>query len=250
MQTERLHVDSQVWGRSVLCITSFNCTDDFKSHEAQYLALHAPAYVYSTVNVADLPRIEYLSQAGFTAVDCQLLLNVSFRRQFDTSDRNLSYRQVVTHSELDEVLSIAAELDFSDRFSRDPFAPPGFSSQRYVAYLRHSFALESDEIWTVCDSASGRILTFRSHRRVGKQEVRLLLGGVRKELQGEGLGAISTHFCFNQMAASGIRRGSTCISISNKPVFDLEVTHFGFRYQSADLILRKCYPQNHFGDRI
>ncbi|MFM8477274.1 MAG: hypothetical protein ACKOEO_15950 [Planctomycetaceae bacterium] len=248
MQTERLNIDSQVWGRSVLCIRSFNTTDDFKSHEAQYLAQHSPAYVYSTVGVTDLARIEYLSQAGFTPVDCQLSLKVSFRRQFDTSARSLRYRQVVTQSDLDEVLSIAAELDFSDRFSRDPFAPPGFASQRYAAYLRQSFAIESDEIWSVCDSASGRILTFRSHRRVGTQEVQLLLGGVRKELQGEGLGAISTHFCFNQMAGCGIRRGSTRISISNKPVFDLEVTNFGFRYQSADLILRKCYPQPPIGD--
>jgi len=242
MQTERLDIDSQVWGRSVLCITSFNTTDHFKSHEAQFIAQHAPAYVYTSVSVTDLARIEYLTKAGFTPVDCQLLLHVSFRRQFDTSTRKLCYRQVVTHPDLEEVLGIASELDFSDRFSRDSFAPPGFASQRYIAYLKQSFTLESDEIWSVCDSASGRILTFRSHRKVGNQEVQLLLGGVRKELQGEGLGAISTHFCFNQMAASGIRRGSTRISISNKPVFDLEVTHFGFRYQSADLVLRKCYP--------
>jgi hypothetical protein len=242
MQTERLEIDSLVWGRNVLHITAFSTTDDFKLHESTYLEEYAPACVSSAVNVADLERIEYLTRAGFTPVDCQLQLKASFRRQFRPPAPNFTYRQVVTHAQLDEVLSIAAELDFCDRFSRDPLVPPGFSTRRYAEYLRQSFARPSDEIWSVCDADSGRILTFRSHRKIKEQEVQLLLGGVRRELHGEGLGAISTHFCFNQMAAAGIKRGSTRISISNKPVFDLEVTHFGFRYHSAALILRKCYP--------
>jgi len=248
MQTERIEIDSQIWGRSVLCILSFNTADDFHRSEADYIALHAPAYVYSSVELSDVPRIEYLSHAGFSPVDCQLLLKTSFRRQFDTSAYGLSYHQVVTQTQLDEVLSIAAQLDFNDRFSRDPAVPSGFATQRYLAYLRQSFAADSDEIWSVCDPGTGRLLTFRSHRHVGKGEVQLLLGGVRKELHGKGLGAISTHFCFNQMAAAGIRRANTRISMTNKPVFDLEVTHFGFRYQSASLILRKCYPSPPTGE--
>ncbi|MFM7056338.1 MAG: hypothetical protein ACKO2P_05380 [Planctomycetota bacterium] len=249
MHTARLEIDSLAWGRNVLQITAFVPTDDFKLHESQYLDKYDPAYVFSAVNVADLERIEYLTHAGFTPVDCQLQLNVSFRRRFPTPAPHFTWCQVLTHTQLDEVLSIASDLDFCDRFSRDPLAPPGFSSLRYTEYLRQSFALPSDEIWCVCDATSGRILTFRSHRKVREQQVQLLLGGVRKELHGEGLGAISTHFCFNQMAAAGIKRGSTRISISNKPVFDLEVTHFGFRYHSASLILRKCYPQTHAGEQ-
>ncbi|MFM7036828.1 MAG: hypothetical protein ACKO2L_03820 [Planctomycetaceae bacterium] len=248
MQTERIEIDSQIWGRSVLCILSFNTADDFHRSEADYIARHAPAYVYSSVELSDVPRIEYLSHAGFSPVDCQLLLKTSFRRRFDTSTYGLSYHQVVTQTQLDEVLSIAAQLDFNDRFSRDPAVPSGFAAQRYLAYLRQSFAADSDEIWSVCDPGTGRLLTFRSHRHVGKGEVQLLLGGVRKELHGEGLGAISTHFCFDQMAAAGIRRANTRISMTNKPVFDLEVTHFGFRYQSASLILRKCYPSPPTGE--
>lgn len=248
MQTERIEIDSQLWGRSVLNIRSVSTTDDFQALEADYIARHAPAYVYSAVELADVPRIEFLSHAGFSPIDCQLLLRVSFRRQFDTSAHGLSYRQVVTQTQLDEVLSIASELDFNDRFSRDPVVPPGFATQRYLAYLRQSFTADSDEIWSVCDSGTGKLLTFRSHRHVGNGEVQLLLGGVRKELHGEGLGAISTHFCFNQMAAAGIRRASTRISMTNKSVFDLEVTHFGFRYVSTSLILRKCYPSPPTGE--
>lgn len=249
MKTELIDIDSQLWGRSVLNISEFTPCDDFGVHEAEYLARYAPAYVSTAVDVSDLARIDYLGKAGFIPVDCQLVLRASFRRQFDTSSYNMTYRRVDTSDQLDEVLGIAAELDFNDRFSRDSFAPPGFSQKRYAAYLRQSFVSASDEIWSVCDSHSGRMLTFRSHRRISNSDVRLLLGGVRRELHGEGLGAISTHFCFNQMAASGIKRGTTQISIANKPIFDLEVTHFGFRYHSASLIFRKCYPPSHTGEQ-
>jgi hypothetical protein len=242
MNTDLVDIDSQIWGRSVLQITSFSPSDNFKACEDSYIRKYAPAYVSASVSVDDVDRIGVLCNAGFIPVDCQLTLRVAFQKTFDTAQYGMKYLRVNSEARLKQVLDIAAELSFSDRFSRDPLVPHSFSARRYEAYLRQSFTLSTDEIWALADAATSSILAFRSHRKTSSTQAQLLLGGVRKDLIGEGLGAISTYFCFNQMATDGIKRAITRISVSNKPVFDLEATHFGFRYQQVNYIFRKHYP--------
>lgn len=242
MQTELVAIDSQIWGRNVLNIGEFSSADDIVAHETLYIGQYNPVYVSLAVDVDDIQCIQRLAHAGFVPVDCQLALRVSFRKTFETTAYRMIYSRVQSPQQLRQVLDIASELNFNDRFSKDTVVPPGFASRRYEAYLRQSFNSATDEIWAVVDPANNQILSFRSHRKVSSSEAQLLLGGVRKDLIGEGLGAISTHFMFNQMIASGLKRATTRISLANKPVFDLEVTHFGFRYQSAKYIFRKHYP--------
>lgn len=242
MQTDLVDIDSRIWGRSVLQIISFSPADNFEASETSYIRKYAPAYVTAAVSVEDIERINVLCNAGFIPVDCQLTLRVAFQKTFETSQYRMRYLRVNSQAMLQQVLDIAGELSFSDRFSRDPLVPSDFSARRYAAYLRQSFELSTDEIWALSDTATSTLLAFRSHRKTSSTQAQLLLGGVRKDLLGEGLGAISTYFCFNQMVADGIKRATTRISVSNKPVFDLEATHFGFRYQQVNYIFRKHYP--------
>jgi hypothetical protein len=241
MKVDLIPVDTEVYGRPVLSLSEVQPGDDLAQLEAGYVADHHPAYVSARVPMEDLSTIHCLERQGFSLIECQLRLVMRFKTDFDVSRHDYVYERVTEPEQLEEVLDIARNTIVHDRFSIDPEVPREFSGRRYEAYVRQSFERSDEEVWRLYCPKQKRTLNFRTHRRTGEHEVLLLLGGVHHEMQGLGLGVIASHFCFNQMRRDGVKRAVTHISAINKPVFDLEVSAFGFRYQGVFAVLRKCY---------
>lgn len=242
MRVSVIPVDSEVWGRNVLSLTEIGPDDDLLAAEDVYVREHAPAYVSVRLAVEDLPTVHRVEQLGFSIVECQLQLLMRFKADYDVSRHGYEYKRVTLATELDDVLEIARTVIMHDRFSVDSGVPKEFSGRRYEAYVRHSFNSKNEEVWRLHDPKRDLTLGFRTHRRSSTDEALLLLGGITSGMQSLGLGVVSSHYCFNQLRRDGVRRAMTNISMINKPVFDLEVTHFGFRYQQCYAVLRKLYP--------
>jgi hypothetical protein len=241
MKANLIPVDSAVWGRNVLSLSDIGADDDLAAGEAAYVAEHQPAYVSVRLPLEELATIHRFERLGFSFMECQLRIAMRFKADFDVSRHGYEYQRVTTAAELDDVLQIARAAIVHDRFSIDEGVPSGFSGRRYEAYVRQSFENEGEEVWRLFDPVQNLTLGFRTHRRTSADEVLLLLGGIHPEMKALGLGVISSHYCFNQMRRDGVKRAVTHISAINKPIFDLEVTHFGFRYQQTFAVLRKLY---------
>ena len=242
MKIDLIPVDTAAFGRPVLSLSEVSPADDLVKIEGDYVAEHRPMYVSTRVPLEDLVAIHRFEKQGFSFVECQLRTMIRFRTEFDVSGHGYEYQRVTTPLELEEVLKIASSTIVHDRFSVDPEVPRGISGKRYEAYVRHSFQRADEEVWRLYCPKEKRTLAFRTHRRVSKDEVLLLLGGVHPEFLALGLGVISSHYCFNQMRKDGVKRAITHISAINRPIFDLEVSHLGFRLQAAFAVLRKTYP--------
>jgi hypothetical protein len=241
MKATLIPVDSAIWGRNVLSLSEIDPCDDLSAAEAAYIAEHRPAYVSVRLPLEDLAGIHCFERLGFSFMECQLRIAMRFKTDFDVSRYGYEYQRVTALEELEEVLQIACAAIVHDRFSIDEGIPDGFSGRRYEAYVRQSFKNEAEEVWRLFDPAQNLTIGFRTHRRTSADEVQFLLGGIHPEMKALGLGVISSQYCFNQMRRDGVKRAVTHISAINKPIFDLEVTHFGFRYKQAFAVLRKLY---------
>jgi hypothetical protein len=241
MKVSIVPIDSETLGRTVLALSDISLNDNISEHESEYVAKYRPAYVYTKIPLDRLAIIHLLESAGFSFVECQLRLLVRLNKEFDTSQFRYEYKRISEPSQLEDALCIAKNAFVHDRFFLDPNGTPGFSGRRFEAYLRQSFASDVEEVWHLVDLMDNKTVAFRSHRRTSENEALLLLGGVTKELQSLGLGVISSYFCLNQLKRDGYRRAITHISLVNKPIFDVEVTHLGFRYEQSFAVLRKIY---------
>ena len=226
----------------MLALSGVAQDDDIAKCESTFRERWNPAYVSVKVPLGDLAAIHRFESAGFSFVECQLQLLARFTATFDVSRHGYGYERVETASALESVLEVARESITHDRFSVDSGVPRDFSGRRYEAYVRKSWENPEEEVWRLFDPRRDLTVAFRTHRRVGTDEAILLLGGVRSDLKGAGIGVVSSHYCFNQMRQAGIKRAITHISAGNGPIVDLEIRHFGFRYRQAFAVLRKLYP--------
>jgi len=238
LRINRLEIDSAVAGMDV-----YECM--VKSSDVSFLDIVAEvqrrstrSYIVVKVPASDLTMIQAAEDAGFRFAELQYRTAYRIRGNFDTSRYAFDYVRVQSQSLLDQACDIAKTSIVHDRVSLDPALGSGISGARYVAYLKDSFARDEDEIWAVKSRASGHLLTFRSYRRTDESTVNLLIGGVHPDHKNSGLGVISSHFCFNQLHADGVRKAFTHVSAANLPILNLEVGHFGFRVTDAHVVLR------------
>lgn len=241
MKVELIPVDSDVWGRNVLSLSDISERDDIRRSEQLYVAEYQPVYVSVRLPLDSLCIIAKLEEHGFSFVECQIRLVAQFKSDFDITRFTFLYEKVETLQKLDDVISIARSAITHDRFSVDKQVPRGFSGRRYEAYVRQSYLRTDEEVWRLYDPKRDQTVGFRTHRRTSDTEALLLLGGIHPDHVGTGAGVISSYYCFNQMRKDGVKRAITHISVLNKPIFDLEVSRLGFRYQAAFAVLRKVY---------
>lgn len=241
MKYEIVQIDSIIWGRNVLALYEINPSNNLLATEEAYVSEYNPAYVSVRLALDDLNNIHQFQRLGFEFMEVQLRIMMPFKSFFNISQSSYQYHQVTTSSQLAEILPIAQATILHDRFSIDPGVPVNFSGRRYEAYVRQSFESDNEEVWRLFDPRHNLTLGFRTYRWINKEEVLFLLGGIHPKFKKMGLGVLLSHYCFNHMLNRGVKRSTTHISAINKPIFDLEVSHFGFRYQQAFAILRKLY---------
>ena len=233
-----LEIDSDVLNLAVWSLSDVEFESDFPDVIQSISGFQKSNYITCKLPIESIHLIHAAEAAGFHFVETQFKTIIRLNRTFDTSKYPYDYVNLKSSDDLSEVLRIAESTIEHDRFSRDPKIGSKASGLRYRNYLEDSFQRDNDEIWVVKSRSSGRILTFRSHRHVSKDEVSLLIGGVHPDFKDIGLGIISSHFCFNQLREAGYRRAVTHISAANTPIVNLELGLLGFRVRQTYVVMR------------
>lgn len=232
-------IDTDVFGFDVYSLVLTNNSFSLGEELERIASRGRAAYLVLRVDASEISQIEKAENLGFHFLETSFLTTLRLQTVFDTASHPYEYRKIEDLSELAAVCEIARDTMSMDRFSLDPVVGKRLSGERYVRYLQRSFYDASEEVWVVVSRKSGKILTFRSHRWISADRVRLLNGGVHPDHKEVGLGVVSSHFCFNSLMASGVRWVETQISAANIPIVNLEVSQFGFKVTRTLVTLRK-----------
>lgn len=233
-------IDSEVFGFDVYNLRSGNSDLNLSEHIEKIASVGRTAYVVLHVDAAKISEIHEAEEQGFRFLETNFATTLQLRSSYETSDYPYEYHKVETLNDLDEVCEIADKTTNLDRFSLDALIGKRLSGTRYVRYLQRSFHDPSEEVWAVRSRKSGRLLTFRSHRWLTTDQVRLLNGGVHQDFKESGLGVVSTHFCLNSLRSFGVKKAESQISVTNLPIVNLEVGYFDFKVTHASVVLRKA----------
>jgi hypothetical protein len=245
IRVARNEIDTLALGRTVLEMSDYDVSCELAEVENAYRREHNPAYVICKVPAEDLESVHALEENGFRFVEFQLRLTGSIGREYDTSAYPYRYVKVTSEVELEPVLAIVSGMFEHDRYSRDPlFQAAGWASasdERYRRYVMKSLASRDECVFRLVSEATGDTVAFGTHRHAGESEGLLLLGGVRRDLRGSGLGMINDHFGLNQLKQEGIKRFVTHMSAANYPILNMEVRALGFRVVAGLVVMRKAY---------
>ncbi|NTV75756.1 MAG: hypothetical protein HGA66_16325 [Holophaga sp.] len=244
MYAEKIPIDSEALGRTVLEIREPSTQADFLSLEAAYRTQHDPRYCVCKLPIEDLEGIHHMEDMGFRFLELQLKL-VGRPRERDTSAFPYAFSPVAGEAELAEVLEIAGTTFVADRFTVDPLlslSDPGVSGRRYQLYVEKSYRMENERLFKLVSRESGKIVGFNTHKYLGADEVLMFIGGVLPTLKTTGLGAIADFFLINDLRKRGVRKFYTHVSARNYPVMNLEIAGLGFKVLQNFAILRKIYP--------
>ena len=243
MRVEHLELDSQVLGRAILAIHDFDPAAIFASFEQAYVTQYQPRYVSAKIPIDQIHSIQAMESHGFRFVEAQISGVIAIRKPPDYSHLPYRYEQVTTEAVLEEVLAIARATFDTDRFSKDPAMGADFAGRRYQAYVRKSFGAPDEGVYRLYDPADGKTLAFKSHKVINPREVYGLLGGVRPDLKGGGLGMIIDGYSDARLLAEGCTRIRTAISASNLIMVRYLVGTGSLKVQSISVVLRKIYSE-------
>jgi hypothetical protein len=244
MKISKIDIDSKVMGGAVLSLSELSETDDFSVEEQRYIATYNPVYTFCKIPIEELSLLHHLESNGFRLVEIQLRLSRKVAKPYDIPPSQYSFEQVTTESVLKDVLDIAATTFTIDRIYNDPKFPDAENkaSQRYVAYVKNSFAAEDERVFRMLDTTSGETVAFRTHRLLANSQALCLLGGIRQDLQCAGLGPLHVQYEHNHFYKRGVKRFTTHVSARNYGIMNLEIGGFRFRIQQTFAVLRKYYP--------
>lgn len=242
MHIDLEEIDSRVLGQAVLTLRDFDPGSDFASFERDYMARYHPRYVTSKVPVGQVHAVQALENRGFRFVEVQVGGVVPIRKRQDVKAYPYRFERVTTEKVLDEVLAIAGTSFDIDRFVTDPDLDSGFSGRRYREYVRKSYQSADEAVYRLFDPADGKTLSFKTHRILNDREVDGLLGAVRVDLKGSGLGLLMDHYYYNQLLDDGKMQMRTRISVANTVMFRYFVGTGSMRVESISAVLRKLYP--------
>jgi hypothetical protein len=239
MRVQLEEIDSLIVGANVLTIKDFAIDQDFEKFETEYQQKYLPHYVVCKVVATDLASIHRLESCGFNFVEFQISLTARVKL-YDVSAFPYQFAEVTTEEDLKSVLDIAGSTFTHDRFYMDPVMGKDISSKRNCKYVQKSFDAE-DEFVHKLSLPNGEVAAFVTHRIVNDREAVLLLGGVKSEYKGSGLGALNDQFVINELHRKGIKQLSGNFSGINYPVMNMEIGGLGFRVVSSWVVMRKVY---------
>jgi hypothetical protein len=229
-------IESEILGTDVYLLPGVQGLEETKNIRSQILQ-QPECIVIAKIPLNDISLVHNLEAMGFRFAEVQLQATRKIsQRHVDFADRYI-YEKVNTEIELEEVINIAQSSITHDRWSMSPNRSKEESNRRVKTYLEKSFTTSLEEIWVLRDLESKEIMQFRSHKYSAPREATLLLGAVRPDLKGLGIGPISWQFCENQLSASGVKRAVTHFSAANHEIINLEVGSIGFRVTASTAVM-------------
>jgi hypothetical protein len=245
MEVHPNEIDSEVLGRSVLDLGEFDPACDFSEFEREYCNRHRPVYVSCKIAAEDIEHVHLLEDRGFRFVEFQVRVYCALSKSYDVSRYGYRYELVEGGADLSAVLEIASSIFEHDRFSRDPFFRAwegrNISGERYRRYVMKSFEAADECVYKLVKEVTSEIVGFGTHRITGPESALLLLGGIKHEYNGAGLGAINDYFGWNELKRKGVKWLYGHASGANYPILNLNVKGMGFRIVQCFVVLRKTY---------
>jgi len=245
MEARPNEIDSEILKGTVLDISGFDSTLDFRSFEDRCIRTYEPIYATCKIPAEQIDEIHNLEGHGFRFVEFQMQLRGTVAKEDTPVDSDHSYVTVQSEQDIAVVLDIASSIFEHDRYSRDPFfkqyADRNIAGERYRRYVRKSVEADDEFVYKLVNNKSGEIVGFGTHRIVTPDQALLLLGGVRNEYKSSGLGVINDRLGMNELRRKGVKWFYTHVSASNYPIINLEVRGMGFRLVRAFVVLRKTY---------
>lgn len=185
--------------------------------------------VLTKVEVGNIRMIRRLEEFGFRFSEVQIKAKRRISKSLQPPDFPYVYERISSTTELHKIIELATTTITHDRWTTDPEKSKKQSALRYRTYLEKSLSETLEEVWVLRSRVTSEIVAFRSHMLTGPTEATLLLGGVRHDLKGLGLGPVSWAYCEHQLAQSGIKNVTTHFSSANLAIINLELGSLGFR---------------------
>lgn len=235
-------IDSTISGLTFLDIADFDPETDFKLVEKKYIREFNPFYVSVKLPVEQVNNIQILESYGFNFIEFQIRETLRLRKEFDHLNFSpYKLEPVTSKSDLETVLSIAADTFRHDRYTVDPFIPKSFSGDRYKYLVRKSFECTDEFVYKFFNTNSGEILGFKTHKLIGENQALMYLGGIAEKYKRSPLPGICGYLELNELFRQGIKIITTHISGANYGVLNLEVKEYGYKVTQAFVVLRKIY---------
>ncbi len=220
-------IDSSILGVQVYSLPE---TELYNFEDLKKKILESSSVIVLTkVEVGNIAMIRALEEFGFRFSEVQIKAKRRISKSSQPPDSPYTYERISSTTELQKVIKLATTTITHDRWTTNPDKSTRQSAQRYKAYLEKSFSEASEDVWVLRSKANSEIVAFRSHRLTGPGEATLLLGGVRHDLKGLGIGPVSWAYCENQLAQSGIKNVTTHFSSANLAIINLEIGSLGFK---------------------
>lgn len=147
-------------------------------------------------------------------------------QQFDFSHADESDRG--------ELVEMAANIFVFGRFHQDPAIGPELGSQRYRAWMDNAFILPHQRVVKCAQNNETVAFFVVENSPDGKSFWSLV--GMRKDLQGQGLGKLIWREMLCWQKSCGIQKVSTSISSLNPAIFNL-YARLGFRFPAPQISL-------------
>jgi len=189
--------------------------------------------VYSRTRWEDLELARRLGRAQFYPVESTVNVSVSlgrFEAPLGRAPGAIRLR-VAEDRDLPTLKEIARTAFTADRYHQDPQIPAERADERFASWIER--ALESGEpVFSYEDSRTGEIFGFFHLRPSTPQAVDLSLAGIKRSLQGSGLGAWMYQEVLRECRKRGFERAFTRVSFGNLDVVNL-YARLGFSFSRA-----------------
>lgn len=233
-------LESELLGLTVYEIPSDSVLDVSIIQEDEINATR-PSYVYSKVNVKDVAKINSLEKIGYLFAESQIksrvrILHPDLNERFENT---YSYIRLTNVSDLEVIKNFSVNTLMIDRFSLDSEISHAKAEFRLRSLIDKSFFVDDEEIWILRYLKTSEIIAFRSHRRIGLNNCRLLLGSIHPDFLNLGVGKASWYFANKQLYLDGVKFADTAISSSNTGVFNLEIGELDFRVREVSIVMKK-----------
>lgn len=193
-QRDQLHIiyneiDSDIFGNVVADIKDFDANEDFARFEMKYMADMKPFYCLVKLPCGDVSSAHILEKHGFKFMEFQLkYTNIPESYEDDLEAAGYGYSEVLSLTDLDEVINIAGTTFDNDRIRIDSDLTKMYdfdiASLRYASYIKRSYMRDDQRVYKIYRKKCGTVVGFFSYFIRGGGRHLYSLGEFQKQPKG------------------------------------------------------------------
>lgn len=228
--------DTKLFNQPVYEILEFDEDQpEFDRFEKELFREKSPYMVFSKIIIRNIGKIHFLEQNGFSYIETQFHITKKITQPYEIKIKLES--SLVLEEELPLITEIARTSFTTDRYSIDPNIGHEISGQRYQNWILDSF--NKDDFLLYKYILDKEIIGF-TLMKIENKKAYGLLGGVKPDLKGSGLGLYMNLSSLNMLYNRGIRLIDTYISAANIDIFNIDI-FIQYQIKDVKVVLRKIY---------